>query len=159
MIIGLAGYARVGKSTIARAVAELTDAQVASFAGELKRRVDALFLPDTPKELKRDTYVAYGKAMRAIDPMYWVEALAENMPAHANVIIDDVRYSNEINWIRNMGGVVIRIDRPGIGPANDEEATSFAAMPKLPLLRNDDTIETAVRQVLALLREHRLDAA
>lgn len=36
----------------------------------------------------------------------------------ACIVCDDVRYQNEADIIRNLGGYVVRIDRPGVGPVN-----------------------------------------
>lgn len=34
-------------------------------------------------------------------------------------VVTDVRYANEAARIRALGGIVVRIERPGVGPAND----------------------------------------
>lgn len=36
-----------------------------------------------------------------------------------SVVITDVRFPNEFDRVRREGGVLIRIDRPGVDPAND----------------------------------------
>ena len=40
-------------------------------------------------------------------------------------VISDVRYVNEAAAIKRLGGEVWRIHRPGVGPANEEEARSL----------------------------------
>jgi hypothetical protein len=59
----------------------------------------------------------------------WVNALMsdykkidyndDEQPEYPNWIITDTRFPNEAQAIKNMGGVVIRIDRPGVIPIND----------------------------------------
>lgn len=36
-----------------------------------------------------------------------------------NVVIPNIRYWNDAQFVRNRGGLVIRITRPGVGPLND----------------------------------------
>jgi hypothetical protein len=35
------------------------------------------------------------------------------------VVFSDVRYPNEANAVRDFGGKIYRIDRAGVGPANE----------------------------------------
>ena|SRR5690606_7031810 len=37
---------------------------------------------------------------------------------YANIVVTDVRFPNEADWVRDMGGVVVRVTRPGHGPVN-----------------------------------------
>lgn len=37
----------------------------------------------------------------------------------AKVVITDIRFPNEAEWVRSLGGKVVRINRPGFGPVND----------------------------------------
>lgn len=150
MMIGLAGYACSGKTSIANALSEaMPEYALGSFAGALKRRVDPLFPLDADKALKRETYVAYGRAMRSIDPDYWIKALESTLPIGAPVIIDDVRYANEVRWIKECRGIVFLIHRNGIGPANQEERESFAEFPAVPTISNNATIEDARDAILS----------
>jgi hypothetical protein len=86
------------------------------------------------KEVLRPLLVLYGAGMRSIDPDYWVQCLQNrllSMPAAGKhgIVITDVRYPNEADWIHGLGGIVIRIDREGMGPANSEEARSIPLVP------------------------------
>lgn len=54
---------------------------------------------------------------RAEDPAYWVDKLAANMPVGKNIIIDDVRFVSEVEFIKANGGKVFRIhEYPGYRP-------------------------------------------
>ena len=46
---------------------------------------------------------------RAADPEYWNNYLLRVMPAGGNVIIDDSRFPNEVEFISRIGGRVIRL--------------------------------------------------
>ena len=162
MKIGLCGYARTGKDT---AAAGLDGFRRFAFADALKadaaRALESLGIMahwDSPvfKEQWRPFLVALGAGMRGIDPDYWVKRLIYQFAARGvhpgdNVVISDVRYANEVRWILGRGGIVIRIDRPGYGPANDEEKRSFEEIehvyPRMPRVNNDSTPEELVKAV------------
>lgn len=60
---------------------------------------------------------------RRQDPDYWVKRLEEKLKGHERVVIDDVRFPNEVEMIHRLGGRVIRIDRPG--PAESTHASEI----------------------------------
>lgn len=62
---------------------------------------------------------------RALTPSgdIWLKAAAASMAEVMNIkgpdavfCISDVRFENEARWVREQGGVVWRIDRPGVAP-------------------------------------------
>ena len=55
------------------------------------------------------------------------EALMESTFGDANVVIPDVRFPNEADWITDEEGYVLRVERPGVGPVNghSSEALDF----------------------------------
>jgi hypothetical protein len=67
---------------------------------------------------------------RALAPDFWVEAwkrAIERDALHASadgetvlIVVDDVRFPNEVAAIREMGGSIARIERPGAGLAGSE---------------------------------------
>jgi hypothetical protein len=75
-------------------------------------------LPPTLREFLQDV----GMKMREIHPDFWVNAVFSHPDFEAQdfvvPIITDVRFPNELKRIKDSGGVVIRIDRPGVGPVN-----------------------------------------
>lgn len=58
---------------------------------------------------------------REQEPDYWITRLQARLSRIAaakvspRIVITDVRFPNEARWIREAGGEVWRIDRPGIG--------------------------------------------
>ena len=58
---------------------------------------------------------------RRQDPDYWVKRLEAKLHGLERVVIDDVRFPNEVEMIQRLGGKVIRIDRPG--PAESTHAS------------------------------------
>ena len=134
MLIGLCGYARSGKDSVADCMKGF---KKLAFATALKREVQRMLdvssekggsvVDDKDKAKYRPMLVAWGQIKRSIKPDYWIRKLATtyNRICAEDIVITDVRYKNEIDWIHQMNGIVIMIARPGVGPANDEEKRSF----------------------------------
>lgn len=174
MIIGFCGYAGAGKDEAARGLSGFTRR---AFADELKREVMAfavahykinpLACSPAEKELIRWLMVGHGATMRKIDPDYWVNHVEASMsrvdqgpmtgktvgllPISTNWAITDVRYANECKWIKNQGGSVVLVIRPGFRAANDEESGSIQEIITRRLITraidNCGTIEELHRQV------------
>jgi hypothetical protein len=67
---------------------------------------------------------------RAEDPDYWTKAwakLAESLDLNnIHVLIDDVRFMNELSTVRSEDGLIIKIERPGFnGAGNHASETSL----------------------------------
>lgn len=164
-IIGLCGYAQVGKDT---AAANMPGWTRFAFADALKADLAPMLSDigcdlDKPldKAKARPLLVAWGATARAFQPNYWIERLFRALDfARLNaeiprVVITDVRYSNEVKAILDCGGKVVRIHRPGYGPANSEEHTSFFKIESdhdLPEVMNGGTPEELGRKVLGVAR-------
>lgn len=151
LIIGICGNARSGKDTFCDyAKSFLSKKKVAAaraaFADELKKDLDDLcrhkigisaFTKDTKeKEIIRPLLVTYGTdVIRKLDEYWWIDKLEKSLGVHQSMniipIITDVRYPNELEWIRDKhNGVVIHITRKGIKPANEEERKNNAFLKK-----------------------------
>ena len=127
-LIGLCGYAQVGKDTAAQ---NMPGWQRAAFADELKEDIQSLAtilgLPHwkemTPeqKDIIRPMWVEWGRVTRRLHPDVWTERLWPLLPKTGDAVITDVRFPNEVRAIQDMGGIVIWISRPSYGPANEEE--------------------------------------
>lgn len=63
---------------------------------------------------------------QCLHPNTWVNALfADYNPTLDNWIITDVRFPNEAKAIKERGGMIIRIDRPGTKPINGHVSETF----------------------------------
>jgi hypothetical protein len=162
MIIGLTGYSKVGKNCLAE---QLQSYQQCAFADALKQEVTRILLANDikadlwnrDKETWRWLLVGWGRMRRAQDRDYWIKQLYLRItPIDQGAwIVTDVRYENELRWIKKHGGLVIGLTRPGFGPANDEERESIKQIriqyPDLPWLVNDGTareLEIAAREII-----------
>ena len=148
-LIGLTGFARSGKDTFFK-FANLIYSNIKSFecqrfafADELKKECDQFLLDnvgisawtdnDLEKNVIRPFLVTYGTHVRRkLNPNCWIDKIKDDVLYWINTgntaIITDVRYLNEVQWIKSMGGNVVNISRVGVGPANVEESEQAELM-------------------------------
>jgi hypothetical protein len=132
-IIGLSGKIGAGKTYLAMYMLTRYGYPKTSFADRLKEDIQSLgFAHEKVYRIKpphiRKLLQIYGQAWRAEDPYHWIIAcmdsvhrlqkLAPNVP----VVIDDVRFANECEVIREKGGIIIRLENTG--KENDDSDVS-----------------------------------
>jgi len=136
-IIGLHGAARSGKNTVARYLAELISdtgliPEEASFADPIKQATAAMFsipveyLYDDDMKDKVDPYwgmtyreMAQGVGNESSRLVFfsdiWVRNLEkrvlDNDGENKVMLITDIRFDNEAEWVLSNGGIVIRVRR------------------------------------------------
>ena len=177
MIIGLAGYARVGKNTLASMIVNEPDASMkmvqGAFADRLKKEVgDMLTAVKIPrsvltndKENYRDLMVFWGRTRRRQNPDYWVDIvmnqyrkLKESSKGNDFLfIITDVRYMNEVEAILKEGGKVYIVQRELTGPANKEEADSLKEIYDYAETNPGKVVVLPPADALDMLQEYAID--
>jgi hypothetical protein len=153
MILGLVGSAGSGKSTVAARLVSHHGFVGESFAGPLKDAVAAIFGWDrdklegvTPESRvwreHVDRWWAARLNMPSLTPRFalqyvgtelmrnefhdeiWIAALQNRLCAsRENVVISDVRFPNEANAIRTVGGFIVRVERPSLVRSTSTHAT------------------------------------
>ena len=143
-IIGICGNARCGKDTMADLIREvLADINVKSkkinladsLKDELRNFVDKTLGIDVytdnteEKNIIRPLLVTWGTHVRRkLDNNVWIKQAAEKMTEQCVYIVPDIRFPNELEWLRQHNSYCIFIDRMDgeniIPPANDEEAAN-----------------------------------
>jgi hypothetical protein len=143
-ILGLSGWARNGKDTVADHLISNYGYERVSFAAPMKEALYRLNpkitingIPSLPVKLGVDLYgwdslkehgpeirellqrfgTEVGREMFGED--FWVNAAIDGIDDGSRVIVSDVRYPNEADAIKKLGGEVWRVVRPGFGAAND----------------------------------------
>ncbi len=127
MIVGISGKRGVGK-TLAQSHFISHGFKPVSFAGELKLMAKSMF-PFTENDFTvpakkeanwkghdwspRTFMIHLGEFLRFHEPNYWLNRGLEACKDHVknNYVFDDVRYKNEAEAIKKLGGVLLRIER------------------------------------------------
>jgi hypothetical protein len=94
---------------------------------------------------------------RAIDAALWLRLAEERMALMREAllmspddgfVISDVRFPNEADWIRQRGGVVWRIERPGIEPVRTHASESgIDEIVPERVIRNSGTLDDLASEV------------
>jgi hypothetical protein len=178
VIVGLAGYAGSGKDAAAQALVERGFRQVA-FADPI-RKISEVVNPVIGKRRGRlvryDDAIArhgYTEAKRRYPLLreflqrlgteggrdvfgedVWVELTLGDVDPGEDVVVTDVRFPNEVRAITCHGGVVLRIVRPGVGPANGHASETAIDDFVLLMLVNDGTLDDLHRKLDEFLAPH-----
>ena len=80
----------------------------------------------SPYWTAREIMQNYGAFYRTIDSQFWIKNLFKvaEEKEYTNVIVTDVRYTNEANYIIDHDGYVIRVDRETKDSVHNEEHPS-----------------------------------
>lgn len=141
MIIGLTGYKGTGKTTAAEYLQDeygfkrlnfkdaLIDELLEKFPTLLEKIADTyqmnvkeLFTIKPP--LMRALMQEFGTDVRRADnPDYWVEKWSIAAAKEGgNIVVDDVRFFNELAALGDNGGVLIRITRPDVTSGGEHQS-------------------------------------
>lgn len=141
MLIGLSGYAQVGKDSIGAALVKNYGFTRFAFADALKEvvyRLNPLFYKDEYTELRvQDRVDSQGwesakkhpEIRRLLQVMgteagrqvlgenIWVDTVL-NQIGDRDAVITDCRFPNEAQAVKDRGGFVVRVTRPGVEAVN-----------------------------------------
>lgn len=113
MKIGLSGKAGCGKSTIADSLIKHYGFKRYSFAAKLKEICNEMFpsILALPKAEHRWLLQKVGTEwFRSVDSEVWVKYLIRHVSGE-NIIVDDVRFKNEADALREAGFLIVRVER------------------------------------------------
>jgi hypothetical protein len=146
MIIGLSGWARSGKDTVANHLVDNFGFVKVSFAEPMREALvrlnPSISINGLHTELASAVRLMGWENLKSESPdvrglmqrfgteigremfgeNFWVDLALSSVKPGANVVIPDCRYPNEADAIKAAGGVVWRIDRKGVGPANEHDS-------------------------------------
>lgn len=177
-IVGFSGYARSGKDTAVQVLRTEGWERIA-FADKLREfllRLDPAVGTNGRKNIRvSDVIAQYGWdgyketihsaeirgllqrlgtecGRQLIDDNVWVNATFSNLNPDGRYAISDCRFLNEAEAVRERGGKVIRIERPGVGPANTHASeTSLDGYDFDAVVQNDDSHEVLRQRLVAIL--------
>lgn len=172
ILIGLTGYAGAGKDTVRSLLEQDHDLDGIAFADPVRDMLGALLdsmeIPRDwmiERELKEREIPGLGLSYRhmaqtlatewgrSLKSGLWLDIAATKISAcnqygNPGVVISDVRFANEADWIKAQGGLIWKIIRPDIEPVR--EHVSEALVESLPydyVIDNCSTVENLAMAV------------
>lgn len=105
-IIALLGPRGCGKSSIAKLLGN-HGYETASFADPLRKLAGVC----GPKQINnRGLLLEMGEILRTCDPQFFLRSMANALQSKTTpVVIDDVRFLREYDWLKQKGAVIIRL--------------------------------------------------
>lgn len=175
-IIGIAGFKRCGKDTLARAIAAAAQARgmataIIAFADPLRQAAAAAyglnvaeFTDDALKDrvveawgiTRRQMLINLGEAMRGIDPDHWVKAWRRAVTARST-LWTDVRSSLVGSYNANPNDPLLIIT-PDLRRVNEAQAIHDANGINVLLRRSGATWDGHINEALAEVAQQRNDA-
>jgi len=166
IIIGVSGYARSGKDTVGQILVANHQFHRHAFADKLKQlaiRIDDHVADAVAangwEDAKSDPYVRgllqrLGVAARdTIADDIWVTALFGDLDFGLRHVITDVRFINEADTIREAGGYVWRVNRPGVHAVNSHVSEhQLDDYPFDIVLTNDGDINNLAAKVASAMQ-------
>jgi hypothetical protein len=171
-LIGITGAARTGKDTIAKHLSTQYGAHVYAFAYPIKAGVRAMFNLDmrhtdgllketpidhlggkSPRQLMQMLGTEFGRDM--VSKSVWRDMAAETwkrcQEKGQSLVITDVRFENEADLIRELGGTVLHVKRDDAEPvARHCSESGVPAREGDVTVTNNDTIKALLHTVDAL---------
>lgn len=183
ILVGLTGRAGSGKSTVAQYLEDEWAFHTIGFADPILEMIGALFahcgidgawatersLKELPtalgfsyRHLAQELGTGWGRGLR---DSFWLRvaslAVAPAIERGDNIVISDVRYPNEAEWIVAQGGFVVRVLRAGrnadVRPHESEQYTDD--IPAAAELLNHGSRATLYDQVDRLMEHARRESA
>ena len=168
-IIGFAGKARSGKDTAGKYLVDTYHFLRYSFAQPLKDGAKAMFnLTDEQMENKEQVIEPWGRSprelyqllgtdiARTIDRRVWIKnaEMFVKKSLGRSIVITDVRFKNEAEWIKSLGGVVIYLESKtrGIHTRTLHASENGLDMNDVDLIIENDGTVNALHEKLEDLR-------
>jgi len=151
MIIGLSGYAQSGKDTVAKILVEKYGYKRIAFADPIRNllyEMDPLIPKGYGESIINyrlqdmvDTYgwdkvkVDFPEARRLLQDFglsarklfgdtFWIYQALSDVAPQDKVVVSDVRFENEAQWIQEFGGQIWRVKRVGTSAVNEHVSES-----------------------------------
>lgn len=171
-IIAMSGFARAGKDTVGNILVEEYGFKRVAFADKLREMLyqlnpiinadvfgseyiylqqvidewgwngykETIFGPEIRRLLQR---LGTEAGRQTLWDSIWIDAALTGHDEDARLIVTDARFINEFDAVISRGGYVWRVDREGVGPANDHASeTEAIGYDKFSLhIQNNGTLE------------------
>lgn len=168
MIIGVSGKKRSGKDTVFRVIRKIAGiyAERAAFGDQIKEEVAGITGMDLEhieenKEHFRPILQWWGADFRRRynGESYWLDKMRNKLKRYRSgggvLVITDVRFPNEADLVKAVGGIMLRVDRDtGLNDvhSSENELDSFRGFDYR--LSNNGTLDDLEAQVEPIVAEH-----
>jgi hypothetical protein len=176
-LVGITGRARSGKDTFAGLLQTYLGGTIYSMADPIRNMLRGLginmsdpywqvrkeesipIFGKSPRELMQTLGTEWGRQL--VNPQIWVIlAHRERMNAiNSAMIVPDIRFDNEANWVRKSGGLIVRIERDNLPSVKAHSSEIGILMyPQDIVVKNNGTLEDlqiAAREVFYAIAEAR----
>lgn len=149
--IGLIGLAGAGKDTAALALIERGWNRVA-FADALKVKALGMGWDGKKDERGRRLLCDLGMAGRAYDPHFWIHR-TRMMVDGPPWVFTDVRFRNEADFVRGLGGIIVRVIRAGLVAGEHESEAGQLATRSDRVIINNGSVRRLQAQLLEIVGE------
>jgi adenylate kinase family enzyme len=109
MKIAICGQMASGKTTLANRLCEEENYTRLSLAGMVKEVAYTLFNMN-PQNKDRKLLQQIGMKMREIRPMVWIDYVIEESKGYECVVVDDVRFINEVKQFKENGWILVKLE-------------------------------------------------
>ena len=149
--IGLIGLAGSGKDTAANALIKLGHYRMA-FADKLKELAHEFGWNGEKDEDGRKLLQDLGMIGRRYSSGIWIKHVSWRVMSEGPpIVFTDVRFQNEADYVRSIGGIIVRIVRPGqIAQNHESELKQFEVAADIEIV-NDGTIEDLHSKIKQLI--------
>jgi len=181
MIIGLISYKRSGKDTFADHIVKNYGYTKYSYAGPLKKACEVMFCLSEEQldgNLKEVIDPRFGISPRQMFQFVGTEVMRELFPTISenytvkesfwihrfkiwykdsnvkNLVVSDVRFPDEAQTIKDMGGILIKINNPHINNSdNHQSEKNIDELQYDHLIQNDSTLEDYYNNIDTLISQ------
>ena len=176
MLIGLCGLKNSGKSTISKFLVQHYNFNEFAFADSLKRACIEIFgltneqvfgsfqdketIDDYWNVSPRVIMQTLGTLVRNLSKIIpnlnhvWIRKIHKKiieLPKNTNIVISDVRYNDEAEMIKKLGGIVIKIERKKINDQKDCHESENQQIISDFIIYNNSSIENLYLQIKKII--------
>ena len=167
ILISLSGKKHSGKTTVAELISKHVnhDCEIVGWADALKDEVcKATGVSRIELEIKKENFrlilQGWGTDFRRKqDPNYWIKPVSNRMLScdKSLFIVHDTRFTNELQYIKDVGGYCVRVVRP-----SDSQRDNHASETELDgntfdrVIVNNGTLEKLEQKVIKLMKDLKL---
>jgi adenylate kinase family enzyme len=182
MIIGICGYIGSGKSTLAKYLTETYNFEELAFADSLKQACGYLFdlshdqlyvdketvderwgvspraiLQKVGTNIMRDTLPLIIPELK-LETSIWIKLLTYKVnkileiDSKSHIVISDVRFHDEVKAIKDLGGIILKVNRTSVEPIQTQhESENANELNYDNLIENNGTLDDFYKNINKIL--------